>query len=91
LVLLRARQPWFLWIAGFLYATWAAFGYIVDIARPVEWRSPILWAVFVPYVLLFLSAQMFYWWPLARIRRSLWRIYTALFVASTLLNLSSHS
>jgi hypothetical protein len=34
---------------------------------------------------------MFYWWPLAAIDRPLWFAYGALFLASTLLNLTSHA
>lgn len=90
LVLLIGGQPWYFWLAGFLFAGWAILGYLVDIARPVEWRSPILWPVFIPYVLLYMSGLMFYWWPLANIRRPLWFIYAALFVISTVLNITSH-
>ncbi len=89
-LLLIDGKPWHLWLGGFLYAAWAIWGYIVDIARPVEWRSPILWPVFIPYVLLYTSTQMFYWWPLATIWRPLWYIYAVLFVVSTVLNVSSH-
>ena len=89
-VLLLNGKSWFFWIGGFLYAAWAVLGYVVDIARPVSWRNPILWPVFVPYVALYLSAQMFYWWPLGTIDRRLWFVYAALFVVSTVLNISSH-
>ena len=90
-VLLIDGRSWFLWLAGFLYAAWAFFGYVVDIAHPTAWRSPIVWSVLIPYVLLYLAAQMFYWWPLAAIYRPLWFAYGALFMASTLLNLTSHA
>ncbi len=90
LVLLVGGKPWYLWLAGFLYAAWAILGYIVDVASPVEWRSPILWPVLIPYVILFISSQMFYWWPLGNIQRPLWFIYAVLFVISTILNISSH-
>jgi hypothetical protein len=88
--LLRSGAPWYQWIAGFLFAAWAVFGFVVDIARPVSWRSPLLWSVAGPYLILYLAAQMFYWWPLARIDRRLWLAYAALFVASTWLNAISH-
>ena len=91
LILLVNDRSWFLWLAGFLYGAWAIFGYVVDIARPVAWRSPILWPVFLPYVLLYFMCLMFYWWPLANIHRPLWFIYAALFVISTILNVSSHA
>jgi hypothetical protein len=90
LVLWTGGKPWDLWLAGFLYAAWAILGYVVDIARPVEWRSPILWPVFIPYVLLYVSSSMLYWWPLGNIQRPLWFLYGALFVMSTILNIASH-
>ncbi len=91
LILLSGGKPWHQWIAGFLYAAWAVLGYIVDIARPVAWRSPILWPVFIPYVLLYLSSLMFYWWSLGTIQRPLWFVYAVLFVISTILNITSHA
>jgi hypothetical protein len=90
LVLLIGGKPWHFWLAGFLYAAWAILGYIVDIARPVEWRSPIFWPVFIPYVLLYVSSLMLYWWPLGNIQRPLWFLYAVLFVMSTILNVASH-
>ena len=90
LVLLIGGKPWYQWLPGFLYAAWAVFGYVVDIAHPVAWRNPIFWPVFIPYLLLYLSSQMFYWWPLALIQRPLWFIYAMLFAISTTLNISSH-
>jgi hypothetical protein len=89
-VLLVGGKPWHLWLAGFLYAAWAMFGYVVDIARPAGWRSPIFWPVFIPYVLLYVSSLMFYWWPLGNIQRPLWFVYAVLFGISTILNISSH-
>ena len=89
-VLLIGDKPWYLWVAGFLFAAWAGFGYFVDIARPIAWRSPIYLPVFIPYVLLYLASLIFYWWPLATIQRPLWFIYAALFVISSILNVSSH-
>lgn len=90
LVFLIGGKSWQFWFAGFLFTAWAIFGYINDIARPVEWRSPIYWPVFVPYVLLYLSSLMFYWFPLGNIYRPFWFIYAALFVVSSILNVSSH-
>ena len=90
LVLLFRGKSWYFWLPGFLYAAWAIFGYIVDIARPVEWRSPIYLPVFIPYLVLYFSSLMFYWWPLARIQRQYWFIYAVLYVISTVLNVSSH-
>lgn len=91
LLLLIGGKSWSFWLAGFLYMAWAILGYIVDIARPVAWRAPIIWPVFIPYVLLYLLSLMFYWFPLGNIQRPLWFIYAVLFVISTILNITSHA
>ncbi len=89
-VLLAGGKPWGLWLGGFLYLVWALFGYMVEYARRIEWRSPIRPGVFVPYVLLYLATVMFYWFPLALVAKGLWYVYAALFVISTVLNVTSH-
>ena len=78
-MLLKARKPWYLWTAGFLFAVWAAFGVVVDIIHPVAWRSPMLPSIFMPYVLLYFASQMFYWWPLLKVDRVSWCIFAALY------------
>jgi len=88
-----AGKVWYLWLAGILYTVWAVFGAIVDLRLHIVWRGPVYLPVFLPYILLYLGCQMFYWWPLLRINggRPLWFVYTVLFVISTLLNLTSHN
>ena len=88
--LLLGRMQWSFWIGGFLYLAWAAFGYTVEYRMKMQWRSPIYWSVFVPYIGLYLAMIMFYWWPLAPIFKPLWYGYTLLFIISTLLNITSH-
>jgi hypothetical protein len=88
--LLLGGKPWSLWLGGFIYLIWAVFGYTVEYARQIQWRSPIRWSVFGPYVFLYLAAVMFYWWPLALIWKPLWYVYAVLFILSTLLNVTSH-
>lgn len=87
---INAGKPWYLWLAGLLYAGWAIFGYYAEYVRHIEWRSPINWSVFVPYVTLYLATIMFYWWPLGLWSRPLWFIYAALFAVATVLNIISH-
>ena len=90
-VMIRAGKPWVFWVGGLLFTAWAILGYIVDIARPVAWRSPPLLPVFIPYVLLYLGAQMFYWFPVGMLERSLWYLFAFLFVVSTYFNVTSHN
>ena len=87
---LAAGTPWYFWLAGLLYLVWAAFGYVVEYVYRIEWRTPIYWPIFAPYVLLFLTTSMFYWWPLARLSWWLWAIFTVLYVLGTVLNVTSH-
>jgi hypothetical protein len=88
--LLLGGATWWLWLGGFLYLVWAIYGYLVEYAARIEWRSPIRWSLFGPYVFLYLATIMFYWWPLALIRKPLWYAYAVLFVISTILNVTSH-
>ena len=90
LALLLAGKAWYFWLGGFLYLAWAVFGLVVEYALKIEWRSPIRPAVFVPYILLYLAMQMFYWFPLARLARPLVYGYAALYVLVTWLNVTSH-
>ena len=85
-----AGMAWYFVIAGFLTGAWALLGFYVDGVKGIEWRGPIYWPVFIPYILLYLGAQMFFWWDLLRIYKPLWYIYLVLYIISTLLNAISH-
>lgn len=85
-----ADKPWSFWLGGLLYFVWAVFGYTVEYRWKIQWRSPIRWLIFGPYVILYLATNMFYWFPLALIRKPLWYVYAVLFILSTVLNVSSH-
>jgi uncharacterized protein YdhG (YjbR/CyaY superfamily) len=88
--LLLDGQSWELAVGPLLMAAWALLGAAVDLWRPREWRRPLSWGVFVPYLLLYFWGQMFLWWPLWDIERAAWAIYLALFVPSTVLNILGH-
>ncbi len=80
-----------LYIGPLLMAAWAMFGAIVDLWHPRLWRrAPVAWNVLLPYVALYLSAQMFLWWPLWTIERATWVVFLLLFVPSTALNIRGH-
>lgn len=89
-LLILSGKSWSFWLSGFLYYIWAVFGYGIEYRLDIQWRSPIRWSILGPYVFLYLTTNLFYWFPLANIHKSLWYVYAALFVASTVLNLSSH-
>jgi hypothetical protein len=84
------KQAWYFWLAFALFTTWALFGYIIDILRPVNWREPIRWQIFIPYVILYISAQFAFWIPLWFIGLKYWIIYAVLYTISTALNISTH-
>jgi hypothetical protein len=84
-------KSWFLWMGGVFYLTWGIYGYWIEYIMKIEWRYPAYWPVFGPYIILYLSTVMFYWWPLALIYKPLWYIYAILFITSTFLNLISHN
>lgn len=89
--LLLGGKPWSLWLGGVLYLVWAIYGYTVEYVKKIEWRAPIRWPIFGPYVFMYLATVMFYWFPLALVHKPLWYGYAALFVVSTFLNMTSHS
>jgi hypothetical protein len=90
IIILAQGKSWGLWLGGFIYLIWAVYGYYVEYIRKIEWRTPIYWPVFGPYIVLYLATVMFYWWPLALIYKPLWYAYAVLFILSTILNITSH-
>ena len=61
-----------------------------DFVMQIQFRNPLRLSIVIPYVLLYLSTVMFYWWPLARLGRPLWVTGGILFVIATILNITSH-
>jgi len=90
-ILFRASaQAWYFWFAFALFTIWAMLGYFIDILRPINWRNPIRWQIFVPYLVLYISAQFAFWIPLWFIWPGYWIIYAVLYTISTILNISTH-
>jgi hypothetical protein len=81
---------WYFQLAFALYMVWAIFGSIVDILKPVNWRAPIRWSIFLTYVILYIAAQFSFWIPLWFVWLGYWIVYTALYMISTVLNISTH-
>jgi hypothetical protein len=90
IVILRGGKSWSFWLGGFLFLAFALFGYWVDYVLKIPWRNPINKTVMFPYVFLYLSSIMFYWWPVGMLSRPLWFVYAVLFVIGTILNITSH-
>lgn len=90
IVLLLGGKSWSFWLGGFLFILFATYGYWVDYVKQIPWRNPINYSIMFPYVLLYLSTVMFYWWPLGQFSRGLWFAYAILFVIASILNVTSH-
>ncbi len=88
--LILGGHSWRLYVGPLLLACWAALGAAVDLWRRIEWRAPVRWSIFVPYVALYFWAQMFLWWPLWDLWRAAWACFLVLFVANTALNIQGH-
>jgi hypothetical protein len=90
LLIMWAGEAWYFWLGGLFCRAWGAFGYEVEYIKKIQWRDPIKWQIFGPYIMLYLATIMFYWWPLGLISKPLWYAYAVLFIISTVLNLASH-
>jgi hypothetical protein len=90
ITLLRGGKSWSFWLGGFLFILFAAFGFWIDYVLKIPWRNPLQLRIMFPYAFLYLATVMFYWWPLGILNRSLWIVYALLFIAGTILNVTSH-
>lgn len=90
ILLLRGGKSWSFWLGGFLFLVYGAFGFWVDYIAKIQFRNPLRLSVVIPYVLLYLSTVMFYWWPLGLLDKRLWAVYAVLFLVRTILNITSH-
>ncbi len=75
IILLLGGKSWSFWLGGFLFLIYAVFGYYIDYVKKIPWREPMDLSIMFPYVTLYLSTVMFYWWPLALISCPLWFVY----------------
>lgn len=89
-ILMRGGKDWTYWAGGVLYLVYALFGFWVDYVAKINFRAPFKPLPGIPYVILYLAAIMFYWWPLWPISRLLWALYTVLYVIAMVLNIKSH-
>ena len=89
-IIMRGGKPFSFWFAGFTFLVWAIFGYIVEYQLKIDWRGELVWPILIPFVLLYLTTVMFYWWPVAQLYKPLWYVYAAFFLIGTYLNVTSH-
>ena len=87
---LSALQPWYIVAGPVVYAIWSEFGCHVDRYRPIEWRSPPRWPVFLCYVVPFMAGQFFFWIPLWYVGTGYWIAFTVTYIVNTGLSVFSH-
>jgi hypothetical protein len=71
---LRARAGWRQWIGPAVYLAFIAFEVVVDYIWAVEFRSPRLASILVPYLVLFFGAILLMGLPMYRLDRRLWLV-----------------
>ena len=90
IILLLGGKTLSFWLGGFLFLIYAAYGYWIDYIKQIPWRNPLRKDIMFPYVTLYLTTVMFYWWPLGMLSRPLWFVFAVLFVIGSILNITSH-
>ncbi len=83
-------QPWFFVVPPLLYFIWAVFGFFVDLWRPIAWRTPPRWSIFVPYVGLFAASLILFWVSMWYVNLIYWIAFGVMYVVETILNIYSH-
>lgn len=81
----RAGAGWRHWIGLGIFLAFVAFMISVEYVWPVEFRSPMLYSVLVPYLVLFFGAILLMGLSMFRMNRPLWLVT----VATTVLLLGS--
>lgn len=90
IILLLGGKTLSFWLGGILFLLFAAYGYWIDYVKQIPWRNPLRKDIMFPYVTLYLTTVMFYWWPLGQLYRPLWYVFAVLFVLGSILNITSH-
>ncbi len=73
----RAGAGWRHWIGPGILLAFVAFMISVEYVWPVEFRSPMLYSVLVPYLVLFFGAILLMGLPMFRMNRPLWFVTVA--------------
>ena len=90
IILLLSGKTLSFWMGGFLFLIYSAYGYWIDFVKKIPWRNPLRKDIMFPYVTLYLSTIMFYWWPVGMLYQPLWYVFGILFVIGSILNITSH-
>lgn len=74
---LRARAGLLSWLGPAVYIAFLALMLVVEHLAPVEFRSPPVYGVLVPYLVLFFGSILLMGLPMYRIDRSYWLVTVA--------------
>lgn len=69
-----ARASALSWLGPVVYLAFLALMLVVDYVAPIEFRSPPLYGVLVPYLVLFFGAILLMGLPMYVLDRSLWAV-----------------
>ena len=70
----RARAGWLHWIGPAVYLAFVVFEVVVDYVWPVEFRSPMRYAILAPYLVLFFGSILLMGLPMFSLNRQLWLV-----------------
>ncbi len=73
----RAGAGWRQWIGPGIFLAFVAFMISLEYVWPVEFRSPRLYSVLVPYLVLFFGSILLMGLPMFRMNRPLWLVTVA--------------
>ena len=73
----RARAGLLSWLGPAVYMGFLALMLVVDYVAPIEFRSPPLYGVLVPYLVLFFGSILLMGLPMYEINRSYWLVTVA--------------
>ena len=74
---MRSRANLASWLGPTVYLVFLALMLVVDYLTPIEFRSPPLYVVLVPYLVLFFGAILLMGLPMYRLDRSYWLVTVA--------------
>jgi hypothetical protein len=87
---LTTPYSWWLATGPLVFAAWTAFGYTVDLYRPINWRNPPRWPILIPYIALLWIGLFGLWMPLWRLGLVFWLAFGVMLAIHTALNIASH-
>jgi hypothetical protein len=85
--LVRAGSGWLYWTGSAVYLAFVALMIVVEYVASIEFRSPPLYGILVPYLALFFGSILLMGLPMFRLNRALWlvTVVSAVFLLGSML------